>query len=109
MKISQIRKLALALPEASEQPHFDLASFRVAGKIFATLPPDGEFLHVFVDDTQREVITAVDPKTYEPLWWGKKIAGLRVNVATAKVKDVAELLRLAWERKAPKKLLAKLG
>lgn len=107
MKISQIRRLALSLPEASEEPHFHLSSFRVAGKIFATVPPDGDFLQVFVDDTQREVMTAVDPKTYEPLLWGKKIAGLRVKVATAKPNDVAELLRMAWERKAPKTLRAK--
>ena len=35
------RQLALALPEAVEQDHHGFPSFRVAGRIFATLPsPD---------------------------------------------------------------------
>jgi hypothetical protein len=29
--VDQARRLALALPEATEQPHFELTSFRVRG------------------------------------------------------------------------------
>ena len=105
MNVKDIRRLALALPETTEEPHFHLASFRVKGKIFATMPQDGSYLNVFVDDQQREMMVAVDPKAYENVLWGKKIAGLRVNVAPAKSKDVAAVLRMAWERKAPKRLL----
>ena len=106
MNVTEVRRLALALPEVSEEPHFHLASFRVKGKIFATLAPDGSFLNVFVEDAQREMMAAVDPKAYESLWWGKKIAGLHVHLAAAKARDVEALLRSAWERKAPKKLRA---
>jgi hypothetical protein len=106
MNVKQVRRLALALPEVSEEPHFHLASFRVKGKVFATLAPDGSFLNVFVEDAQREMMTAVDPKAYESLWWGKKIAYLHVHLAAAKARDVGALLRSAWECKAPKKLLA---
>lgn len=106
MNVKQVRRLALALPEVSEEPHFHLASFRVKGKVFATLALDGSFLNVFVEDAQREMMAAVDPKAYESLWWGKKIAYLHVHLAAAKVRDVAALLRSAWERKAPKKLRA---
>ena len=105
MNVKQVRRLALSLPEASEAPHFHLASFRVRGKIFATLAPDGSYLNVFVDDTLREVMVAVDPKAFETLWWGKS-AYLHVHVGAAKAKDVKTLLRASWERKAPKKLLA---
>ena len=101
----QVRRLALSLAEASEEPHFHLASFRVKGKIFATLAPDGSYLNVFVDDTLREVMVAVDPKAYETLWWGKS-AYLHVHVGAAKAKDVKTLLQASWERKAPKKLLS---
>ena len=38
MTQDDIRALALSLPLAEEHPHFDRASFRVKGKIFATLP-----------------------------------------------------------------------
>lgn len=106
MKLAEVRRLALALPEATEEPHFQLSSFRVRGKIFATVSPDGNFMNVFVDDSERELMVTVDPKAYESLKWGK-IAYLHVHLAAAKAKDVKGLLRSAWERKAPKKLLAK--
>ena len=108
MNVREVRRLALALPEATEEPHFDLASFRVKGKIFATVAPDGSYMNVFVDDEQRELMVTVDPKAYETRTWGK-IAYLHVQVAAAKAKDVKTLLRAAWERKAPKKLLAQSG
>jgi hypothetical protein len=97
--------LALALPEATEEPHFQLTSFRVKGKIFATVAPDGSHLNVFVDDDQRELMVAVDPKVYETLKWGRT-GYLHVHLPAARATDVKALLRAAWERKAPKKLVA---
>jgi hypothetical protein len=108
VNVAAMRRLALALPEAAEEPHFHLTSFRVKGKIFATVAPDGSYMNVFVDDEQREIMVRVDPKTYETLTWGK-IAYLHVHLKTAKASDVETLLRAAWERKAPKKLVAQSG
>ena len=105
MNVAAVRRLALALPEASEQPHFHLTSFRVKGKIFATVAPDGSYMNVFVDDEQREIMVRVDPKAYETLLWGKS-GYLHVHLEKAKARDVKTLLRAAWERKAPKKLVA---
>ena len=56
MRIAEVRRLALPLPEVSEEPHFDYASFRVKRKIFATVPPGGRYLHVFVDEPERELM-----------------------------------------------------
>jgi hypothetical protein len=108
VNVHAVRRLALALPEATEEPHFHLASFRVKGKIFATVAPDGSYMNVFVDDAQREVMVAVDPEAYESLQWGK-IAYLHVHLNAARANDVRTLLRAAWERKAPKKLLAQFA
>jgi hypothetical protein len=108
VKVAEVRRLALALPEATEEPHFHLSSFRVNGKIFATVAPDGSYMNVFVDDAQREVMVAVDSKVYESLKWGKT-AYLHVRLAAAKASDVKTLLRAAWERKAPKRLVAETG
>jgi len=109
MKLAEVRRFALSLPEATEEPHFDLASFRVKGKIFATVPPEEKHLHVFVDGPVLDVLPAAQPKAYEKLFWGKRLAGLRVTLAAAKPADVEELLRSAWRRRAPKKLAAALG
>ena len=105
VNVREVRRLALALPEATEEPHFHLSSFRVKGKIFATIAPDGSYMNVFVDAAQREVMAAVDPKAYESLQWGQS-PYLHVHLGAAKTNDVKTLLRAAWERKAPKRLLA---
>ena len=106
MKIADVRRFALSLPEATEEPHFDYSSFRVKGKIFATVPPEEKHLHVFVDGALLDVLPAARPKAYEKLFWGKRVTYLRVTLAAAKAKDVEELLRSAWRRRAPKKLAA---
>ena len=108
MKIADVRRLALALPEATEAPHFERTSFRVREKIFATVDPDGRGMNVFVDDEQREIMTKVDPQAYETRVWGKS-GYLHVHLAKAKARDVERLLQSAWQLKAPKKLVAKLG
>jgi hypothetical protein len=107
MKLEAARRFALSLPETSEQPHFDLSSFRVRGKIFATFPPEGSHLHIFVGDQERELMAAAQPKAYETLLWGKRAAGLRVELSAARITDVQDLLRSAWLRKAPKRLAAR--
>ena len=104
MKIAEARRYALTLPEVTEEPHFHLSSFRVRGKIFATVPPDEEHLHIFVDEQERELAIAVNPRACEKLWWGKQVAGLRVILPKAKAADVKDLLHSAWRRKAPKSL-----
>ena len=106
MKIDAVRRFALSLPETREESHFDLASFRVKGKIFATVPPGDTHLHVFAGDDARELMARAQPSAYETLMWGKRAAGLRVTLAAAKAKDVQKLLRSAWLRKAPKRLAA---
>jgi hypothetical protein len=108
MKLADVRRFALSLPEVTEEPHFDYASFRVKGKIFVTVPPEQKYLHVFVDGALLDVLPAAQPKAYEKLFWGKR-AYLRVTLAPAKAADVEELLRSAWRRRAPKKLAATLG
>ena len=104
MRFNEVRRFALSLPETIEEPHFHFSSFRVKGKIFATVPPDEKHLHVFVDDEKRDLMVATEPQAYEKLWWGKKVVGLRVILAKAKSGDVKGLLRSAWQSKAPKSL-----
>lgn len=103
-----MRRFALSLPGVTEEPHFDKASFRVRGRIFATVPPDEKYLHVFVDEVQQELMVSVAPETYEKLWWGKKVVGLRGTLSLARSQDIRDLLRSAWQRKAPKSMIRSL-
>jgi hypothetical protein len=96
----------MSLPDVTEEPHFEYTSFRVKGKIFATAPPDGEHLHIFVADEDREPALFMNPGVIEKLLWGGKVRGLRVALRRANLPMITELLRKAWLRKAPKALAA---
>lgn len=106
MNIAQLRKYALSLPETAEQPHFNYSSFRVRGKIFVTVPPDEEHIHVFVAEQQREIALALHPEFVEKLLWGGKVVGLRVALVKAKAAVVEQWVNQAWAGKAPKSLAA---
>lgn len=109
MQLHQARKFAMSLPEATEEPHFDYSSFRVRGKIFATVPPDGTVLHIFVDEDQRAPLISAYPAVFTPLHWGSKMVGVRVLLARANADAVKRLLTQSWLRKAPKRLAVTLG
>ena len=106
MTLQQARKFALSLPEATEEPHFEFTSFRIGGKIFATAPPESEFLHVFVPEEIREAALDGGSDFLEELRWGERVIGLRVLLPAAKLADVRKLLAQAWAHKAPKRLRA---
>lgn len=108
MKLAEVRRMALSLPETTEEPHFNYSSFRVGGKIFATVPPEGEHVHVFVGEEQREQALALEPSSLEKLLWGKRVVGLRITLKNARPATVAKLLSQAWTGKAPRRLAASL-
>jgi hypothetical protein len=104
--LDDARALALGLPEAHEEPHFDMTSFRVGKKIFATAPIDGGHLRIFVDESETKACVAEAPHVFEELWWGRKLAGINVRLAKVEPGRVAELLEESWRRKAPKRVIA---
>ncbi|MES2151124.1 MAG: MmcQ/YjbR family DNA-binding protein [Pseudomonadota bacterium] len=105
MKLATARSYALSLPEASEAPHFQYNSFRVGGKIFATVPPDGDSLNIFVGEALRAPLIAASPQAYLALNWGAKVVGVTVVLAQADAASVKRLLLECWRLKAPKRLL----
>ena len=100
----EARTLALALPEAVEQDHHGRPSFRVGGKIFATLWNE-QRMNVMLDE--GGILTAVEsaPEVCEQVWWGKRLAAVGVTLARADRELLSELLSDAWEEKAPKRLV----
>jgi len=92
-----------SLPEATEQDHHGFPSFRVAGKIFATLP-DPRHLHIMLDEPEVQVAVALAPDAIEELRWGSRLAGVRVSLAGVSEDLLSDLVVLAWERKAPRRL-----
>lgn len=61
VSITAARQLALSFPEAPEQPHFHLASFRVRRKIFFTLHEKDKHMMVKLSKADQSVFCLIDP------------------------------------------------
>jgi hypothetical protein len=109
MKLAEVRRYALSLPEVTEEPHHHLSSFRVRGRIFVTVPPAGHEIRVFVGEEDRDRALALYPQYVQKLWWGERVMGLTVALPAARPAAVRDLVRRAWESKAPRALLRALG
>jgi hypothetical protein len=100
VRLEVVRKFALALPDTTEQPHHNCGSFRVRGKIFVTIPPGDELLHIFLPDTERELALAMDPDFLEPVHWGNKVLGVRAKLPLARKNTVFALVQKAYTYKS---------
>ena len=100
MKFATVRKHALSLDAVTEEPHHAYSSFRVRGRIFVTVPPGEEAIHVFVDEEARERALAMYPEWATKLLWGSKVVGVRVELAPAPAAAVKALVLRAHEAKA---------
>ena len=100
---AQVRRLALGLPEVTEADHHGRPSFRLGGSVLATLPDD-EGLNVMLGEGEARAAAAESPSC-SLLWWGKKLSGVRVELAAADAGLIGELLDEAWRRRAPARLL----
>jgi hypothetical protein len=98
--VGQARAMALALPEAVEQDHHGMPSFRVRGRIFATLP-DADTLRVMLDPDAVEEAVAAAPGQCSVLLWGAKVSGVAVHLPAADADTLSDLLADAWRRRAP--------
>jgi hypothetical protein len=100
--VDQIRRLALAFPEAIEQEHFGNPSFRIRGRIFATVPDDSH-VNVMIDPFDVDGVVREDPESCAALLWGKEVRGVRVAMRNVAPGMVQKLLEMAWQRKAPRR------
>jgi hypothetical protein len=98
LSAEQVRRLALAHPGASEQDHHGRPSFRVAKRIFATLW-DEQHVNVMLDEGGIRTAVADAPSVCEEVWWGTRLAAVRVDLRQADEELVGELLGDAWETK----------
>lgn len=111
---ADLRRLALALPDASEVPHFDRAAFRTPRRIFVTLAADGRTANLMLEPLQQELIVRAHPEAFEPVpgGWGRMgattvtlakvtVAELRAVLVDAHARAAAKPVRKAKPRRAP--------
>ncbi len=106
--IEQARKAALSLPETEEKPHFDLTSFRVKNKIFATIHADKNYVMVKLSLIDQSVFCSYSKEVIFPVpgGWGKKGATF-IDLKKVKRSMLIDALATAWKTVAPVKLVEK--
>ncbi|MFA6085842.1 MmcQ/YjbR family DNA-binding protein [Mucilaginibacter sp.] len=104
------RRIALSLPEVTEAPHFEKASFRVNKKIFATLNVKNNMATVKLSAIDQDVFSAFDNTVIYPVpnKWGKQ-GWTNINLLNVREDMLTDLLKTAYIETAPKKLGALLN
>ncbi|MEU5274095.1 MmcQ/YjbR family DNA-binding protein [Streptomyces hygroscopicus] len=101
-----VRSIALSLPQTTEKIAWSMPTFRVAGKMFATLPEDETSMAVRCPKEEREELVLAEP---EKFWVAGHEAGSAwVRVRLAALEDLAELRDIlldSWRQAAPASLL----
>jgi hypothetical protein len=101
--LDDVRRLALALPEAEEHVTYRRPSFKVKRKLFAWLPDD-ETVVVKVDPGERDMLEQADPETYVVSDHHRGSPLMAVPLARVDEARLAELLEDAWLWTAPETL-----
>ncbi|GAB7035581.1 MmcQ/YjbR family DNA-binding protein [Streptomyces sp. NPDC021749] len=103
---SDVRRIALSLPETVEKEAWDMPTFRVAGKMFITVPDDETSCAVRCPIHERQELIAAEPHKF---WVPPHEASSHwVRVRLAELEDVDELRDIlvdSWQQAAPARLL----
>ncbi len=97
-----VRRFALALPEAHEGAHMGHADLRVRNKIFASLPNDSGTVAIKMTPANLDALVASDRAAFRDVWGGRWVG---VNLSRVTERTLRELLHDAWELTAPKTLV----
>src|SRR4051794_24062716 len=97
MTADEFRSLALSLPEATEGAHMRHADFRVGGKVFATLGPDGDWGMVKLTAGQQASFARAEPDVFRPASgaWGRRGA-TTVRLSEGAESTAGNALIAAW-------------
>ena len=110
--LAELRRAALAFPEAVEVEAWGRPTFRAGKKIFAMFTEfgeDGRFSVVFRPEPEERAALLDDKRFYKPPYWGPS-GWLALDFTAADVdwSEVAELLESSYRQVALKRMIAKL-
>jgi hypothetical protein len=105
MTVDDFRRLALALPEATEAAHMAHPDFRVRNKIFATLWPEEGRGVVMLTPEQQKVVVELKPAVFTPVpgGWGRR-GSTNVSLRAADEMSLTSVQLMAWRNKAPARM-----
>ena len=106
MKYAEFRRLCLSQPEAEHVETWGEDTFRVRGRIFAMGSPEGRAVSLKASLDDQAGLVAMDPKTFSPSAYTGRFGWVRVRLAGLRAELGERLVRNAWERTAPRRLVS---
>ena len=102
--IETARQIALALPDTTEQPHFDKRAFKANKRIFATLWEKEQLVMVKLSLIDQSVFSAFDPTIIYPVpnKWGLQGCTF-IELAKVPREMLEDALHTAWQTVMAKK------
>ena len=104
-----VRRLAMALPEAEERVTWDTdITFRVRDRIFAIGGDGATRVSIKASPERQSELVDLDPETFAPSAYVGRFGWVTVDLDRVDRPLLEDLIRDAWRRTAPKKLAATL-
>ncbi|MFD9885678.1 MmcQ/YjbR family DNA-binding protein [Streptomyces alboflavus] len=100
-----VRRTALALPDTTEKLAWSMPTFRVAGKMFVTLPEEETSIAVRCPKLERDELVLAEPDKF---WIADHEAGfawVRVRLKAIDQEELSDILADSWRQAAPPRLL----
>ena len=101
-----VRRIALSLPDTMEKIAWSMPTFRVAGKMFATLPEDETSIAVRCPKEERDELVLAEPGKFWTADHEASFAWVRVRLAVLEdTEELRDILADSWRQAAPTRLL----
>ncbi|MFJ7768196.1 MmcQ/YjbR family DNA-binding protein [Streptomyces sp. NPDC097107] len=101
-----VRRIALSLPETTEKAAWSMPTYRVAGKMFATLPEDETSIAVRCPKEERDELVLAEPGKFWIAGHEAQFAWVRARLAVLEGEDeLRDILADSWRQAAPTRLL----
>ena len=105
MRFAEFRRVCLAMPEAEEVETWGEATFRVRGRIFAMGRSRGRSVSVKGSLDDQAGLIAMDPEVFQASAYTGRFGWVSVQLPGVGRELAEQLVRNAWERTAPRRLL----
>jgi len=108
--VATVRKLVLGLPGIEEGTSYGMPSFKLAGKFFARLRDDDTVLVVHLRSFEdRDHLLEHEPAGFFTTDHYRNYPTVLVRLAGVPKRVLEEVLKDAWRRGAPRRLLKEYG
>ncbi|MGA5816240.1 MmcQ/YjbR family DNA-binding protein [Kitasatospora sp. NPDC094028] len=101
----EFRALALALPEAAQEPTWEIETLRVRHKIFAMGAPEGDSVTVKATPADQAELLAAEPEVFSSARYVGRHGWVSVRLDLVDPEELRDLVTEAWRLTAPKRLV----